>query len=182
MSNPRQVQVIIPTVRVPDVTDYRPLFEVPAGRLLVPGRCEVSYRSVDLDDEDATTTTGTADIEVELVDRRYRVQRLSVESLDRLGVSASLMDRAMNLSGSLSEIGHLVRFERQDGNDVTVESTRSDPLLHVAAVYSVAFAMGSNPTSAVAAAKGVKVNAAAQWVRRAREAGYLPPTTKGRAS
>ena len=57
-----------------------------------------------------------------------------------------------------------------------------DPLVPVALTYSVAHAVGQAPTKAVQTFKGVSHAAAAQWVKRARDAGYLPETSRGKAS
>lgn len=55
-----------------------------------------------------------------------------------------------------------------------------DPNWDVALAYVIAKAVGDNPTQAVAHDLGISQPAAAQRVRRARQLGYLPKTTRGR--
>lgn len=55
-----------------------------------------------------------------------------------------------------------------------------DHYREVADVYAVALQEGRNPTAAVTEHFTVSKSAAAKKVARAREAGFLPPTTKGR--
>ncbi len=81
-------------------------------------------------------------------------------------------------------ISHRVVLESVDGDSYSAQSPMEspDPLWAVALVYWIAYAVGENPTAAVAEDLGVSRGAAAQRVKRARDAGYLPPTTSGRAS
>jgi hypothetical protein len=53
-------------------------------------------------------------------------------------------------------------------------------LTEVAAIYREAWRAGLNPTQAVAEALSLSRSAAAKRVRRARDAGLLPETTRGR--
>lgn len=57
----------------------------------------------------------------------------------------------------------------------------SDALAEVAAIYMAAWQARENPTQAVAERVGLSRSAAAKRVARARAAGLLPPTSKGRA-
>lgn len=50
----------------------------------------------------------------------------------------------------------------------------------VAALYERAFWMGENPTQSVADQKQVSRSTAANWVSKARQLGFLGPTTRGR--
>lgn len=57
----------------------------------------------------------------------------------------------------------------------------ADALAEVADIYRQAYAAGLSPTRAVAEALSLSPSAAAKRVGRARAAGLLPPTTRGRA-
>jgi hypothetical protein len=57
-----------------------------------------------------------------------------------------------------------------------------DALAEVATIYREAWQGGLNPTKSVAEALSLSRSAAAKRVRRARDAGLLPKTTKGRAT
>ena len=57
----------------------------------------------------------------------------------------------------------------------------ADALAEVARVYREAWQVGANPTAAVADVFTLSRSAAAKRVARAREAGLLPPTTRGQA-
>lgn len=59
--------------------------------------------------------------------------------------------------------------------------TWSDDTVNVAAIYRLAYACGLNPTSEVAAALGVSKSVASNRVMKARRAGLLDPTEKGKA-
>jgi hypothetical protein len=64
---------------------------------------------------------------------------------------------------------------------VTVEDFEVLPELELVAVlYRRAYAIGDNPTAAVASALGVTRDVAAKRVQAARRAGLLEPTTKGK--
>lgn len=56
-----------------------------------------------------------------------------------------------------------------------------DTYRRVADVYTAALRQGLPPTKAVALAERISQPTAATWVRRARERGFLPKTTRGRA-
>jgi hypothetical protein len=58
----------------------------------------------------------------------------------------------------------------------------AEALAEVASVYRNAWGRGLNPTQAVAEALSLSRSAAAKRVRRARDAGLLPETTRGRAA
>ena len=58
----------------------------------------------------------------------------------------------------------------------------ADSNVRTAVVYMLARAVGGKPTTAVARDAGVSQAAAAQRVRRAREAGLIPPSTPGKVS
>ncbi len=69
-----------------------------------------------------------------------------------------------------------------DTGEGRVVDQPDDSLWDVASMYVAARAVGENPTAAVAAELALTPGAAAQRVRRAREKGYLNPTTKGKVS
>lgn len=55
-----------------------------------------------------------------------------------------------------------------------------DTYRRVADVYTAALRQGLPPTKTVGDAESISRATAATWVRRARQRGFLPPTTKGR--
>ena len=57
-----------------------------------------------------------------------------------------------------------------------------DPVWKTAVIYTAAHAIYDKPTKAVADYFRISRDAAAHRVKRARKAGYLPPTTPGKAS
>jgi hypothetical protein len=164
---------------VPNITDYRPLVVAPDGRFLMPGRCNVVVDVV------GEQRLARVEIDAELIDRRYRIIRLEAFPPPGEGLDLELI-RALDVTNYLQAgVAHLVKYERQDGNTYTAEHPidSPDPLIEVAMIYSVAHAVGLHPTRQVQTSKGLPShNAAAQWVKRARDAGYLPPTTRGAAS
>lgn len=75
------------------------------------------------------------------------------------------------------------RADRKHLDGFTARRGDEDPdafYQRVAAAYRAASAAGLHPTSALADTAGVGHSTAAQWVARARQRGYLPPTQKGR--
>jgi hypothetical protein len=164
---------------VPDITDYRTIVDAPDGRMLMPGRCNVV---VDVTGE---PRLARVEIDAELIDRRYRITRLQAFAPPGEGLDLELI-RALDVTNYLQAgVAHRVKYERQDGNTYSVEYpiANPDPLIEVALIYSVAHAVGLPPTQQVQTSKRLpSQNAAAQWVKRARAAGYLPPTRKGAAS
>jgi hypothetical protein len=72
-------------------------------------------------------------------------------------------------------------FDDAAENDV-IEIRREHFYKTVAGIYRSASRGRGNPVSAVAKAYDAPRTSAANWVREARVRGYLPPTTKGRAT
>lgn len=119
-------------------------------------------------------------------ERRYRITRLEATPPPGGGIDRDRL-RLLDLPGIIrAGVAHLVVLKSKDGETFTaerpLEGEQRDPLLYVALVYSVAYAIGENPTAAVADALNISRDAAAQRVKRARDAQYLPPTSRGRAS
>lgn len=65
--------------------------------------------------------------------------------------------------------------------EIAAAGPTDDVLRQVAVVYAVAYACDQPPTKAVTATFGLARSTAGRWVARARERGFLGPTTPGRA-
>jgi hypothetical protein len=164
--------------KVPAFADYRPLVDLPAAKLVAPARCEVRV--------DVTGSPGLASavFDVGLIERRFRILRLVAEPADGYGLDpyeVQRLDMGLILRGGIE---HLIRWEGADGTSFSADRPMDpdDPHVGIAVAYSVAHALGGHPVVAVAHDLGISAGAAAQRVRRARAAGYLPPTTPGKAS
>ena len=166
------------TATTPTIPDYRPLVDMKKGRLLMPARCTVVVEVTGLD--------GLAHVELglELIGRRYQVTRLEASPPAGSGLDLELVRKLDVPLYARYGVAHLVIMESPEGEQYTASSPleNPDPLWPVATTYSVAYALGEPPTAAVATDLGISHAAAAQRVKRARDAGYLPPTEKGRAS
>lgn len=167
-----------PIGTAPMVPDYRPLVEVDAGRLVMPRVCTVTVH--------VTGEPGLmrATFDLELIGRRYETVRLEAVPPDGGGLDFEAVRRLKASSFIRHGVASLVVLESNDGDRYTSEHPidNPDPLWPVALTYSVAHALGEPPTKAVAEQLNISRDAAAQRVKRAREAGYLPATEKGRAS
>ena len=166
------------TSKVPVVPDYRTLVELPNARLLAPSRCSVRV------DIDGAAGLAFAEFDVGLIDRRFRLLRLTAEPNDGEFldlVALQRLDMGLILRAGLA---HLIQLETKTGETFTAERPldSADPHANIALAYSVAHAFGVHPVMAVAHDLGISQGAAAQRVRRARAAGYIPPTTPGKAS
>jgi hypothetical protein len=166
------------TSEVAVIPDYRTLVDLPNARLLAPSRCSVR---VDVEGE---AGLAFAKFDVGLIDRRFRVLRLTAEPNEGDGLNlyeVQRLDMGYILRAGLA---HLIQLRTQDGEVFTAEHPveSPDPHVNIALAYSVAHALGDHPVAFVARDLGISAGAAAQRVRRARAAGYLPPTTPGKAS
>ena len=65
--------------------------------------------------------------------------------------------------------------------DVAKDGPTDEALRAAATIYRIAYALNDRPTKAVASALDLTHPTAARWVARARERGFLGPTTKGHA-
>jgi hypothetical protein len=74
----------------------------------------------------------------------------------------------------------LRRLKSAAAADMAAPRRETGRLAEVAAVYRRAWEEGRPPTEAVARHFTISQSAAAKRVSRARQAGYLPPTTRGR--
>jgi hypothetical protein len=75
----------------------------------------------------------------------------------------------------------LRRLKSAAAADMAAPHRETGRLAEVAAVYRQAWKRGRPPTEAVADHFTISQSAAAKRVSRARQAGYLPPTTRGRS-
>ncbi len=159
-------------------TSYRPLIDVERGRMLMPAEVTATV--------DVTGEPGLAhvDIDLELIDRRYRITRLEATPPGGAGLDIEALRRVDITDAVAAGVAHKVVLESADGERYSSESPidNPDPLWSVALTYSVAHAVGAPPTKAVAERLRISRDAAAQRVKRARDTGYLPLTEKGRAS
>lgn len=162
----------------PTVPDYRPLVEVGPGRMITPAACTVHV--------EVTGEPGLAHVtmNLELIERRYRITRMEATPPAGAGLDVEAIRRLTLPKFARHGIQHLIVFESTDGERYTAERPMEnpDPLWRVALAYSTAYAFGEDPTAAVATDEQISHAAAAQRVKRAREAGYLPPTERGKAS
>jgi hypothetical protein len=130
----------------------------------------------------ATLNPGPIEVTLTLVDRTYQITELRSEA----GLDFRALAGATGLVAALAEVvAHEMILTTTTGDTYSVDHPLEDPvdpLWRVAITYSAAHAVGQPPTKAVAEALGITPGAAAQRVRRAREAGYLPPTKSGKAS
>ncbi|CAN5658638.1 hypothetical protein BH24ACT5_BH24ACT5_13150 [soil metagenome] len=180
MSSTVEYRVTAPPQPVPD---YSPLIEATAGRLLAPTTANIVI------DVSGEPHLGQVVAELALVDRRYRIVKLEATPPDDSWLDIEALRRVDVGGCARGAIEHLVRFEQMlvEG-EASIRWAMSrriadvDNLAAVATVYAVAYAFGERPTKAVVEAFGLSQAAAAHRVMRARAAGYLLPTTQGRAS
>jgi hypothetical protein len=167
-----------PKGSLPKAPEYRPLVEIEAGRLMAPVSAAV--------DVNVSNEPGLAHfrLDVELIDRRYQTVRLEATPPPGAGLDFEAVRRVRVPEMMRDGLASLIVYESVDGESYTAERPldNPDPLWPVALTYSVAHALGQPPTLAVAERLRISAGAAAQRVKRARDAGYLPATTKGRAS
>lgn len=180
MSTPG-VQETTETVRAEllDASDYRPVLDTPEGRLLMATPLCIVVQFA------GEPHVRQLRLTVELVDRRYVIRSIELEP----GVVAGELFprlRVRDVGRWLHRAAsHESRFESADG--VTYTSTDPmpepiDPVWPVVLAYSTAHLVGRPPTQAVADRLGISHAAAANRVKRARAAGYLPTTEPGKAS
>jgi hypothetical protein len=127
---------------------------------------------------------GRATMTVELIDGVYRVTALIAEGPEDSWLDLEAV-RAMRFSELVVQgLVKAVRYHHDDGKTYTAEKPlpEQDPLRFVALTYAMARAAGQHPTARVAEDLGISREAAAQRVKRARDAGYLPPTEPGKVS
>jgi hypothetical protein len=151
--------------------DYRPLVDLGArGRLEAPAWFT------------ATLNPGPIEVTLTLVERTYRITGLRSDA----GLDLRALAGATGLMGALAEtVANQMILTTTTGDVYSVDHPLEppvDPLWLVAITYSAAHAVGQPPSKAVAERLGITAGAAAQRVRRARGAGYLPPTSAGKAS
>lgn len=162
MANRRDTAKV--TVEWPEPDDYCAL-----GDDGIPARIPVPRR--------ATIQTDDVTLELELTDGRYAVVSVRADK----GVLASstgddvFVPRARTIPAELAEALAAEYFPA--GIEGPPEHQGYvDAALH----YALSYACGVSPTLAVSEAMRVSQSAAAQLVRRARQLGYLPNTTRGR--
>jgi hypothetical protein len=181
MSTPVTYRV---TAEVPAVPDYTPLLDFPSGRFLAPTKCRLM---IEVEGEPGLTNVEAT---MALRERRYVIETITAHAFnwDPVGVDRAAIQRLPLGRLLRTAIGPHVQIEQEYGTEASRftrtyrAADNADPLWRVALVYSIAHAFGEPPTTAVADDLGITRGAAAQRVRRAREADYLPPTTQGRAS
>jgi len=142
--------------------------------------------------DEAELTPFRLQFDARLIDGRYQVHQATLTQVDggqsvtATSLSAirwpELMRRA--LAGLVyvmveDEAGHTISALSLGaaGRPADDDSTLATYLSYS---YLVAHAVGLDPTKEVGAEYGLTQGAAAQRVRRARKAGLLPPTTKGK--
>lgn len=163
------------TATAPEGTGYRPLVEVERWRYLVPERAVVDVAVT------GHRCLSRVVLELELVDERgYHESRIDITAAPG-GPRIDFLDLRVSVRAGWEQAGiaHLARLEAADGTVYTPDAPIDDPLMSVALTYSTAAAVGAPPVQFVAERLGITAGAASQRVKRARDAGYLPPTTPG---
>jgi hypothetical protein len=175
-TDPRIVPERVYTLPPRRTDAYRPLGESgPAGQLEGRERVTVVLEG---------KLFGTIEIEHLLIDRIYRAVKLTAVGPSSPGYIDFESLRRTNLrTWTRRALAGNVRAVTPHGT-YTADSSLSnpDPLWAVALTYVTARATGDNPTAAVAEDFGLTHSAAAQRVKRARDKGYLPPTTPGKVT
>jgi len=108
-------------------------------------------------------------IDQALFERTKTLRRWAKEAGPAGGRSRRLRDRVASAEASLG---------RAPGRPPEYSE---DHFKQVADAYTRAWKIGGHPTESVATQWHVSPSAAAKWVARAREMGFLPPTERGRA-
>lgn len=150
------------------------------GGFSLPPAAEIT--ATDMDDVPYDVT-----FDVELVEGRYECVSLTCtrkeggEPVTTNGIRAVPIGRIIGL-GLERNIMKWKPNPHAEGESVGAPVGHSDDeSVRVAAVYRLAYACGLPPTSEVASALGVSQSVAGNRVMRARKAGLLDPTVKGRA-
>jgi hypothetical protein len=174
-----------PAVAVPADAAWVPLGPSgPRGALEAPDRLDIEVKVTGYGNRRGRAGLAAMRLHVELQAGMYRVTRLTADGPARGYLDIERV-REFTYGPALRQaLSGAVRLV--EGDDVhtaanpVAEADR--PLWRVALTYSLARATGANPTTAVAEDLGVNQAAAAQRVKRARQRGFLPPTTPGRTS
>jgi hypothetical protein len=103
---------------------------------------------------------------------------VTTESLRRVPLAGIV---GAGLRGSVLESGEDGVRPFSIPSDVAAHGPTDQALRAAATVYRFSHALGEPPTKAVAASLGLTHSTAARWVAKARERGYLGPTSQGRA-
>jgi hypothetical protein len=159
--------------------EYRPLVETDGWRFLVPVAATIDVEVT------GHRCLSRVVVDVELIDRGYRETRIELtarpdgQTLDFYDLRAPL-----RCSWEQAGIAHLARLVSPTGQtfDVDRPVPDADPMMNVALTYATAASVNAPPVQFVAERFGISPGAAAQRVKRARDAGYLPPTTPGTVS
>lgn len=129
------------------------------------------------------TVSFTVKTEVELVDFRYEVRSLAIETEHPGGISATFIRNYLvgdfaSIGGrrSLAQLngaGEWVSyrsFYRYDGPPL---SPTEEVLKEVARIYASCYALSEKPTFRVEKGLNLKRSTAENWVRRAKDRGYI---------
>ena len=160
------------------ILEYSVLLETERGRLRVPDAITATCDVDGLDGLRAVT------VDCRFVDGRYLTTRLEATPNDGHAIDFYALQHKMKISYGVKRAAYSeVIYDARDGETYTRHKMMADPdpLHRVAMTYAIAYAFGESPLAAVGLAFDLKVNAAAQRVKRAREKGYLPPTAPGKA-
>ena len=160
------------------ILEYSVLLETERGRLRVPDALRLTCDVHGLDGLARVT------VDCRFVNGRYLTTRLEATPNDGHPIDFYALQHKMQISEGVRKAAQSeVIYDARDGETYTRHKMMADPdpLHRVAMTYAIAYAFGESPTAAVGLAFDLKVNAAAQRVKRAREKGYLPPTAPGKA-
>lgn len=125
----------------------------------------------------------TVKASAELVNYRYEVRSLAIETEHPGGIGATFI--RTNLIGDFAEIAGRRRLAQIDGDGEWVSyrwnfkydgpplSPTDDVLVEVARIYAAGYALGVKPTHRVEKGLNLKRSTAENWVRRAKDRGYV---------
>lgn len=161
--------------------DAEPVEAAPG--LLLPSRLRARFPWVDLPDgtdgQAPTKYAGT----FELIDYRFIMRQLTVEDSSDDGVTSQML-RGFTMRDMMEfplrssprirgDDGMLHLYEMHNLRHDATEGPTDANLKAAARVYAVGYAMQIRPTAAVEDALGLKRSTAENWVRRAKDKGYV---------
>lgn len=108
-----------------------------------------------------------------LVMQAYGDEAISGKSLRGVAVTDLMEDPVRHSARVRREDGMLARYEMHDLRRAAQAGPTDENLISAARVYAVGHAMQIRPTAAVEDALGLKRSTAENWVRRAKDKGYV---------
>lgn len=125
----------------------------------------------------------TVKVAVELVDYRYEVRSLAIETDNPGGINATFIRNHLvgdfaSIGGrrslaQMNEVGEWVSYRPTYRYDGPPLSPTEAVLKEVARIYAACYALGEKPTYRVEKGLNLKRSTAENWVRRAKDRGYV---------